>query len=74
MNAQELATPVKGVSYTDLIAAIEPGECSYFPYEKVSTIRPLISTRIALMFPERVFETAKIDYQGLDVLAVKRSA
>jgi hypothetical protein len=74
MNTQELGTPVKGVSYTDLIAAIKPDQCSYFPYHKQSTIRPLISGRIALMFPDRVFETAKVDYEGLEVLAVKRTA
>ncbi|WP_207425963.1 hypothetical protein [Pedobacter sp. SYSU D00535] len=72
----ELATPVKGTSWTDLIVAIEVGGEGYFPYEKAATIRPLISGRVKDKYPERAFEATKgekeIDGLNQEVLVVKR--
>ena len=74
MKTKQLAMPVKGTSWTDLIASLEPGEEREFPYTKHPTIRPLISGRIALMYPDRQFETSKglLD-SGIEVLIVKRT-
>ena len=69
--SDKLLMPVKGTSWTGLIVAIQPGKEGRFPYDKESTIRPLISGRVALMYPEREYETEQ-DKTNREVLIVKR--
>lgn len=70
----QLAKPVKGTSWTDLIVSIRKGCKKPFPLDKQSTIRPLISGRVALMYPNRRFETSKGIVDDKEVLIVKRVA
>lgn len=55
----ELATPIKGTSWTDLIVNIKVGGTGKFPADKESTIRPLISGRVKDKFPEREYRAKK---------------
>jgi hypothetical protein len=66
------------VSWVDLISELEVNEQRPFPFDKANSIRPLISGRIALMYPERTYETErsviKIKKIDTEVLIVKRTA
>ncbi len=64
----------KRVSWTSTIASIKKGKCINAPIAKESTIRPLISGRIKMMYPTMEFLTTKVEIDGRKFLNIKRIA
>lgn len=86
MNTLELAVPVKGTSFPELLAAIDqitlegwkedPSKDKGvpFPIENTKHIRSLISSTIKYRYPDRKYSANKEVHQGVSVLMVRRFA
>jgi len=77
MQAADLTAPVKSISWVALILPIHISAEGWkedkskdfgkpFPFEKRTSIRPAISGRIKMMFPERKYKTYEETYVGAD--------
>ena len=79
---KKLARPVKGTSWPDLVLQVElqskedkgtdRDKGKPFPIENASSIRPAISGRVKLLYPDREYEANKEVFQGELVLMVRR--
>lgn len=65
-----IVPPQKKFSWTSVIAKVEVGSEMRASETLATTIRPLISGRIKLLYPERVFETRTQD----GFIIIKRTA
>jgi len=66
----ELAKPVKGISWCELVEQIAEEDQNLFPKEKAGYIRSLISGRVMFKYPLRRYETDTTTINN--VLIVKR--
>lgn len=77
MQAADLTAPVKSISWVALILPIKISIDGWkedqtkdfgkpFPFEKRTSIRPAISGRIRIMYPDRKYKTYEEIYQGSD--------
>ncbi|RZL07063.1 MAG: hypothetical protein EOO89_23625 [Pedobacter sp.] len=86
MNTLELAVPVKGTSFYDLLVGIEEisgrdwkedpskDKGRPFPIEKKKYIRSLISSWVKTKHPDREYGAYEEMYEGRMVLMVRRFA
>jgi len=73
-NTTEIVEPIRGTSWFQIIGELGLyGEVSC-PHKKATTIRPLISGRLSLAYPDRTFETTTGEVEGKKVLVVKRTS
>lgn len=73
----EILTPQPGTSWPILIASIEligKDHARPFPLDKESSIRPAISTRVKLKYPDRVYVANKEERNGLLAIWVYRES
>lgn len=60
---------VKGVTWTEILLAIPPGEYKDVPFRYTPTIRNLISASLSVRYPERKFTTKRINDNTLRITA-----
>lgn len=77
MDISALTTPVKSISWAALILPIQISEEGWendkskdfgkpFPFEKRSSVRPIISGKIKDKYPDRIYKTSEEVYEGDD--------
>jgi hypothetical protein len=83
MEVLQLATPIKGKSYPDLVLEIEvsgegwkdnPGQDKGrpFPADKENYLRSLISRTIKPKYPHREYSAFREELQGTKVIMIRR--
>ncbi|MBB6109765.1 hypothetical protein SAMN05421821_105183 [Mucilaginibacter lappiensis] len=73
----QVLTPQRGTSWPSLIAdivLIGKEHARPFPLDKESSIRPAISTRVKLNYPDRVYVANKEERDGLLAIWVYRES